>query len=788
MRFFKNYLLLPCVVALSLISCKDDDSATAPFIKLTTESGTEYSKINVSKSEHVSHIWLQSNVHWEISVPETAQSWIAVSPQKGSGNASLKLVVNENSTATPRNDKFVVSVQGMRDVEFEIWQSGGDEVISATADKSEIGFEGGNVSFKIESNCEWKYTVTNTYTEGVAPAFTEESKTDSTLVLAFAANHTQSNISYKVTFTGELAETSCNVILKSASQSLAVPDLLDIEFLADGTAKDVSLMGNKVTTIAGATLSTYYNDELKRYVAKFDNPMYSFANSGYYSVDYTAGGDFINRIGDGCSFETIFRINKEHSENKEMKWFSSMAAGGIGFLLANESNGKSITFLPNINSNYIWTKSGREARVGQFYHVVGVYNKVKGTSSIYINGELMEEAIALGNYTPVASGAERFIIGGDAAVGPGCETSINGEVAMARIYSEPLTDKQIHDLWKASEFKVDNTALDIYKVLYLPEANVAPGYKFSVYGKGFADGDKISLSATDSAKPLTTVVDSEKATVTIPADFQSGSYFITVIRGSQSLSLGTTTITVTDAPHITKPKIIAHRGIHVTGETENSVGSLREAMKFNAYGSELDVHITTDGKVVVHHDGAVGGQVFQNCTYDEIKNITLSNGEKLPTFEDMIKVVQEYKDKSQTKMIVEFKTGSIGIKAVDVVMKQIEEANLKDRVEYISFGYDICQHIVAKDPTAIVGYLGGGFAPASVNADGIKSIDYNTGVFDKYPSWISDAQTLGMIVNVWTVNDQNTMLKFIGKGVDYITTDQCALLKSLVDKDFVSDK
>lgn len=785
MKFFKTYLLLSYLLALSCISCRESDSAAVPFLKLTTESGEECYDVCIPKAECTLYVWLQSNVEWSINTQNNVASWLSIVPRKGNGSATLEIHVDENTTALPRTGKIVVSVRGMRDVVYELLQSANDEFVIVEADKNEMPHTGGKVAFKVKSNCDWNYSITNPNNDMGEYGYEETLRNDSMLQISFAPNVTQEDILYKVIFSGISARTYCNVNVKSKYHGLPVPDLLDVEFLVDGTAKGVSKYGNNVITVGGPTLSTYFDTELFRYVAKFDNPMYNYTGSGYYSIDYLADSEFIKDIEDGCTFETIFKINEEHNENKEIKWFGSMASGGIGFLISDADKGKSISFRPNINSADVWIQSGVVPRVGQFYHVVGVYDKENETSAIYINGDLMEEVKTIGNLSHVSHGAERFIVGGDAMVGDGCTSAINGEVAMARIYSEPLSVSQVSDLWKATEFKVENY-LEINRVLFLPEATISPGCKFSVYGKGFIDGDLIRMSVTGTGGTMATTVDNEKATVIIPEGFKSGKYFITVVRGNKSLILGTTNITIDENPRIVTPEIIAHRGVHTTGETENSIGSLRESLKMNTYGCELDVHITADDRVVVHNDGVADGKAFYNCTYEEIKNITLANGEKLPTFEDVIKLFQEYKDKTRTKLIINVAPGPAAMNTIDVVMSLIDAANLGNRVEYVSLGYDICQYIISKNPMALVGYLGGGFSPTSVSKDGIKSICYSVDVYDNHKEWIKEAQALKMKVNVWDVNDQDTMLKFIGRGVDYITTDRCELLADLLSKKFIT--
>ena len=573
-------------------------------------------------------------------------------------------------------------------------------------------------------------------------------------------------------------------------------DLLDIVFKEDGTAEDVSPFHHTVITSRGANLMTYYNENQKRYVASFRHSIGDVASDGHYRVNYTAGDNFISRIADGCTFETIMMLGEPDAPGKEVKWFSSMQAGGIGFLLPVHSRTKCITFLPNVSqngaSNWCWTQSSVVPQPGRYYHVVGVWNKSEGKSYIYVNGELSGTAAAKGNYVPVQGGAESFVIGGDAEpTKTKAESAWNGDIAMVRIYDAPYTASQVAELWENAKFDEDQTLVTISDLQYLPECEVGAGYRYTVFGKGFSAGDKIELqsSGIDNISPETIVSDGS-ATIVIPASMPSGTYKLVLRRGTSSTPLCSVKFTYAANPAAPlMPKIVAHRGAHAGGATENSLQALRQAMDANYYGIELDVWLTSDGRAVVHHDGVASGDTFANSTYDQIQNITLANGEKLPTLESYLTTFKNKMNESSSKLIVEIKTHpqlDRTLAAVDATMAMIDEMGLKSRVEYIAFSYDACKHIVSKQPDAIVGYLSGDRAPAGVLADGIKSIDYSSGALAGHPEWISQARNLGMIVNVWTVNTASEMLSFIGKGVHYITTDAPATLLELTTKKFVS--
>lgn len=102
---------------------------------------------------------------------------------------------------------------------------------------------------------------------------------------------------------------------------------------------------------------------------------------------------------------------------------------------------------------------------------------------------------------------------------------------------------------------------------------------------------------------------------------------------------------------------IAHRGYHHGDQyPENSMGAFREAIK-NGFGIELDVHATSDGKIVVFHDDNLKRMTgvdrdVKDCTYDDIKKLTLlQSNEHIPLFSDVLKEVN-----GQVGIMVELKS------------------------------------------------------------------------------------------------------------------------------------
>lgn len=74
-------------------------------------------------------------------------------------------------------------------------------------------------------------------------------------------------------------------------------------------------------------------------------------------------------------------------------------------------------------------------------------------------------------------------------------------------------------------------------------------------------------------------------------------------------------------------KFIAHRGLHGGGIPENSMLAFEKAIA-EGLPIELDVWLTKDAKVVVHHDKSLSrmcgaDRLIKDMTYDELRHYTL---------------------------------------------------------------------------------------------------------------------------------------------------------------------
>jgi glycerophosphoryl diester phosphodiesterase len=228
-------------------------------------------------------------------------------------------------------------------------------------------------------------------------------------------------------------------------------------------------------------------------------------------------------------------------------------------------------------------------------------------------------------------------------------------------------------------------------------------------------------------------------------------------------------------------KVVAHRGYWKTeGSAQNSLASLTKADEIKCFGSEFDVWLTADGKLVVDHDKTFKGVNMEEDKLKTIRQIKLDNGETLPTLDEYLKCALKHPD---IRLVLEMKPLNSLIRedeAVKKIVKALKKYKLLDRTDIISFSINACIQFKKALPDTKIYYLNGDIWPYRIKALGFAGIDYSMSDFQKHPEWIKEAHEQGLEVNVWTVDKEEDLRYFISQGVDYITTNEPELLQRLL--------
>ncbi|MFV0553220.1 MAG: calcineurin-like phosphoesterase C-terminal domain-containing protein [Mangrovibacterium sp.] len=98
----------------------------------------------------------------------------------------------------------------------------------------------------------------------------------------------------------------------------------------------------------------------------------------------------------------------------------------------------------------------------------------------------------------------------------------------------------------------DDDSLKITGISLSP-INITKGADVSITGKGFSVGDVMTFKASEEYSSTVSAADATSATFPLPESISTGSYALSVSRGSQSMAIGTVAVTVlsnTDLPDV----------------------------------------------------------------------------------------------------------------------------------------------------------------------------------------------------------------------------------------------
>lgn len=219
-------------------------------------------------------------------------------------------------------------------------------------------------------------------------------------------------------------------------------------------------------------------------------------------------------------------------------------------------------------------------------------------------------------------------------------------------------------------------------------------------------------------------------------------------------------------------KIIAHRGAWKEFNLpENSLEALQQAINIHCDAVELDVHLTQDYKVVVHHDHDFYGLKIETTPYIDLLAKKHSNGEPLPTLNDFVTLALNNK----MKLFVEVKSSELGFirtqKLIDVLLENLPEQATTLLIEFILFDFNAALYLKQNAPNFLVHYLEGDKSAKEIKHAALNGMDYNYKLLVNNPQIIHQFKNLGLQTNSWTVNDFQIAQKLINHSIDYITTD-----------------
>ena len=224
-------------------------------------------------------------------------------------------------------------------------------------------------------------------------------------------------------------------------------------------------------------------------------------------------------------------------------------------------------------------------------------------------------------------------------------------------------------------------------------------------------------------------------------------------------------------------KMIAHRGVSGL-ERENTNAAFVAAGQRSYYGIETDVHITSDGKVIVVHDDdlkriagldiSVEGSTFEALRKVRLKD--LDENERLdlclPSLEEYISICKKY----EKQAILELKNPMPKEKVWEIAEK-IHEMGWFERTTFISFAGENLIFLREKHPESDVQYLTSVCTEEEIQfmIDNRMDADLCGDCLRKEK--VDKLHVAGLKVNCWTLDTLEDVEIAKQAGVDFITTN-----------------
>lgn len=220
------------------------------------------------------------------------------------------------------------------------------------------------------------------------------------------------------------------------------------------------------------------------------------------------------------------------------------------------------------------------------------------------------------------------------------------------------------------------------------------------------------------------------------------------------------------------PERIAHRGMP-RERTENTLPGFLLSLEHGADGVELDAHLTSDGRVVVHHDFDVAGRAIAATPWADLAPIELPGGARIPLLEDVLIAIGE-----RATVYVELKGRGIESAVGEVVRRH------GHRCAVHSFDHQQVARSATVHPDIPRGVLLDRNVPAPIEA--LAAAVALAKPRDVWPHWslvdprfMAAANQHDVRVIVWTVNDRAAAKRLRDLGVAGICSDDVRLLANL---------
>jgi glycerophosphoryl diester phosphodiesterase len=244
---------------------------------------------------------------------------------------------------------------------------------------------------------------------------------------------------------------------------------------------------------------------------------------------------------------------------------------------------------------------------------------------------------------------------------------------------------------------------------------------------------------------------------------------------------------INDRP--TTLKVFAHRGGRKT-TPENSMAAFENSLHLGVHAIELDVQRCATGELVVIHDERInrttnGVGLVKDISLAELRKI--SNGKWFAKeFEDQhVPALLEVLDLVAGNVIVniEVKNAPVNYPGIEEdLLEVISHYKYPERLVISSFDHKVLLHLSHESELQLALLADCAFYDLPAYATAVGATCWHPSVDSVRPDLVEEAHEAGLVVNVWTVNEERQWRSLIEMGVDGIVTDDPAGLMEYLDQ------
>lgn len=226
--------------------------------------------------------------------------------------------------------------------------------------------------------------------------------------------------------------------------------------------------------------------------------------------------------------------------------------------------------------------------------------------------------------------------------------------------------------------------------------------------------------------------------------------------------------------------IFAHRGSKGT-HPENTMAAFQKAAEIGAEGIEFDVHLSSDGELVIIHDETLDRTTtltgyVKDHSAQKLKTADAGSkfsneflGERIPFLTDVF----DWAKGNALLMNVEIKTDKLAYEGIEQkIIDSIRQYGMENRVILSSFNHQSIEKVKMLAPDLERALL---FEGLPENFEEIlrnkKELGFHPDKNSLTPAVKEKAKKLGYKIRPWVANDEADIVRLAELGVDVIMTD-----------------